>query len=246
MNFAVETVAVYNASKDYGSVQQHQLGTRGVDKFGRVYRYAKAGTSALVAGEVIQGPAIVTNHLANTPPAVAVGATSFSYTPGATLGAASLYKRGYLQVDTTPGNGYMYGVDDHAAFASATAFTLNLDPSDPVKVALTTSSRVGLIKNPYDGVIQFPVTTATGVLVGVAVSPIPAGEYGWLQTWGPCPVLINGTPALGSYVIAPSGTTAGAVDIATAVTILTGQHVGTMMQIGVSGKNNAVFLRIAA
>lgn len=231
-------------SKEYHDTQQVAIGARAVDRLGRSYRYVKVGAADLVAGNVLQGPATVANHLANTPPAVAVDATSFTYTPGATLGAASLYKDGYLEVDTTPGNGYMYGVDDHLAFASATAFTLNLHKDDPVKVALTTSSRVGLIPNPFNGVIQFPVTTATGILVGVAISAIPTTKFGWIQTWGPAAVLINGTPALGAYVVSPSGTTAGSVDVITAVNLVTAQIVGTMMQIGVSTKNNAVFLKI--
>lgn len=246
MNFQPETVAVYNASKDTGSVQQHPIGTRGVDRFGRVYRYVRAGASALVAGECIQSPAIAANHLARTPVAAAIGAVAVTSDVGATAGVANLYARGFLQVDTTPGNGRMYGIDNHLAFdASAAAVQFNLDTSDPIKVALTTSSRVGVIKNPYDGVIQFPVTTATGILVGVAVSAVAAAEYGWIQTWGLCPVLINGTPALGAAVVSPSATTAGSVDVITTTNLVTAQLVGYMAQVGVSTKNNAVYLRIA-
>jgi hypothetical protein len=73
-----------------------------------VFRYCAAGASDTVAGSVYQSAAPIPNHLANTPPAVAVGATSFTYTPGNTAGAANLYAEGYLQVDTTPGNGYTY------------------------------------------------------------------------------------------------------------------------------------------
>jgi hypothetical protein len=245
MNFTTEYTAKINGSKDFDSVQRLPLGTRAIDRFGRSYRYVKAGAVDLVAGDCIQGPAIAANHLANTPPAVAIGARSFTYTPGATAGAADLYKGGFLQVDTTPGQGRMYGVRTHLAFASATAFTLELEDDDTPRVALTTSSRVGLIKNPYDGVIQFPVTTATGLLVGVAVAAIPASNFGWIQTWGPAAVLINGTPALGAMVVSPSATTAGSVDVITTTNLVTAQIVGRMIQVGVSTKNNAVYLTIA-
>ncbi len=227
------------------ATQQHPLGTRGVTPDGRVFRYAKAGASDLVAGNCLQSPAVITTHLANTPPAVSAGATSFQYTPGATAGAANLYAEGYLQVDTTPGNGYTYTVKDHPAITASTAFTLNLDADDPVQVALTTSSRVGLLANPYNGVIQFPVTTATGILVGVAAYVIAAGEYGWIQTWGPCSVLINGTPALGAAVVSPSATTAGSVDVITTTNLVTAQIVGNMCQVGVSTKDNFVWLKVA-
>jgi hypothetical protein len=92
-----------------------QVGSRAVSADGRVFRYVKAGAADLVAGNVLQGPATLPNHLANTPPAVAVGAKSFTYTPGNTAAAAQFYAGGILQVDTTPGNGYSYVIDSHLA-----------------------------------------------------------------------------------------------------------------------------------
>ena len=198
-----------------------------------------------MAGNVIQSSAIVPNHLANTPPAVAIGDTSFSYTPGATAADANAYADGFLQIDTTPGNGRMYGISGHPAITASTAFTLSLHKDDAIEVALTTSSRVGLIANPYNNVIQMPVTTATGTIAGVAVSAIPIAGYGWLQTWGPAAVLIAGTPALGAMVMAP-GAVAGAAEVIVAAgTLIVAQTVGNMMQVGVDTKNNAVFLRIS-
>jgi len=222
----------------------HQLGTRGVDRQGRVYRYAQAGAVDLVAGNVLQSPAIIPNHLANTPPAVAVGATTFSYTPGATAAAANFYENGFLQVDTTPGNGYTYGVDGHLAISSSTAFTLTTKSADTIQVALTASSRVGLSPNLWKGVIQFPVTTATGSVAGVATMVIPATQCGWVLTWGRASVLISGTPALGAAVVTPSATTAGSVDVITTTNLVVAQIVGNMAQVGVSGKNNFVDVKI--
>lgn len=224
------------------SSQIHELGRRAVTKDGRVFRYCVAGASDTVAGSVYQSAAPIANHLANTPPAVAVGATSFTYTPGNTAGAANLYAEGYLQVDTTPGNGYTYQVSGHAAITASTAFTLNLMPSDPIQVALTTSSRVGLVHNPYKNVIVNP-TTNTGVTSGVAGYVITTAQYGWLQTWGPASVLINGTPGVGIGVVI-SATTAGAVDVAAVAAEINTRQIGHMMQVGVSTKNNFVMLRI--
>lgn len=223
------------------ATQAHDLGTRIETDDGRVYRYALAGAVDLVAGNVLQGPAVVTAHLANTPPAVAIGAQSFTYTPGAATGTANQYAGGWLQVDTTPGNGYTYEVSGHAAIASSTAFALNL--KDAIQIALTTSSRVGLIANPYRGVIQFPVTTATGIVAGVAGYIITAAQYGWIQTWGMCSTLIAGTPALGAGVMTPS-TAAGSAVVLTTTNLVVAQTVGYMAQIGVDGKNNFVDLRI--
>jgi hypothetical protein len=223
------------------ATQLHPLGTQAKTRDGRVFRYCQAGAVDTVAGSLYQAAAPVPNHLANTPPAVAIGATSFTYTPGATAGAANLYAEGYLQVDTTPGNGYMYRVGSHPAIVSATAFTLTLD--EPIQVALTASSRVGLHHNSYKNVIVCP-TAITGRVAGFSSGVITATQFGWLQTRGPVAALINGTPAITSPV-ANSATTAGAVDVwTTAAAAVTITPVGYMMQVGVSTKNNAVFATI--
>lgn len=246
MNLKAEAIVSGGDTAENSATRNHAIGTRFQTRDGRVFRYALAGAADLVAGNVIQGPATIALHLANTPPAVAIGATSFTYTPGATAAAANFYEGGWLQVDTTPGNGEQYGIASHLAITASTAFTLNLAPDDPIRVALTTSSRVGLIANKWRGVIQMPATTATGVLAGVAPCVITAAQHGWLQTWGQYSgVLIAGTPALGAIVMAP-GATAGAAEIIVAAgTLIVAQIVGNMMQVGVSGKNNAVDLHIS-
>jgi hypothetical protein len=87
-------------------------------------------------------------------------------------------------------------------------------------------------------------TTATAKVAGVAGCILTSGEYGWLQTRGPCSVLINGTPAVTSPVVY-SGTTTGAVDVwTTAAAAVTTEPIGHMMQVGVSTKFNFVFLTI--
>lgn len=241
-SFSGNPIAYGQDSFSSSATQMHQLGTRAVAKDGRVFRYAQAGGADTVAGTVYQSAAPVPAHLANTPPVVAIGATSFTYTPGATAGAANLYAEGYMQVDTTPGNGYTYTVSGHDAISSGTAFTLFL--AEPLQVALTTGSRVGLIHNAYKNVIINP-TTATAAVAGVSPCVITTVQYGWLQTWGPCSTLINGTPGVGIGVVV-SATTAGAVDVAAVAAEINVRIIGHMMQVGVSTKNNFVMLHIAA
>lgn len=229
--------------RSWGTIQVHPLGTLGMLRDGRLFRYCQSGGADLVPGNLIQKAAVTTAHLANTPPAVAIGATSFTYAPGAATGAANLYAEGYLNVDTAPGNGYAYNVSGHAAIGSSTAFTLNLDPDDPIVVALTTSSRVGLHTHLYKNVIATPTTAITGPVVGGSVSAIPTTQYGWIQTRGPFSALIDGTPAVTSQLL--SGvTTAGAVRVWDATGAITANPVGVMMQIGVDTKNNMIFLTI--
>lgn len=85
--------------------------------------------------------------------------------------------------------------------------TLTLD--DPILVALTTSSKIDLL-NPCSGVIVNP-TTATSAPIGLAVYPVAAAEYGWVQTFGPGVCLADGTVVVGTSLDASNGT-AGAVE----------------------------------
>jgi hypothetical protein len=223
------------------ATQEAPLGARFTTSDGRTFRYCKAGAVALVAGNVIQAPAQITNHQQLTPAAAAIGATSIVAALGATAATANQYAGGWAIIDTTPGEGYAYPISGHAAVSSSGNITINLDRASTVQVALTTSSRVSLQANPYNGVIQSPVTTLTGAVVGVAIYPIAIGEYGWLQTHGPGAVLIAGTPGVGLAVVVPA-TAAGAVVIDGAASAT--KVVGSMMVTGVDGKVQAVLLNI--
>lgn len=242
-NLSAHPVALSGPFYRSTATPDHALGQKGIAEDGRVYRYCQAG-EALVAGNVIQSSAIIALHLATTATATPAGATSLTFTPGATAGAANLYADGFLGVSDGAGVGYTHGVKSHGAITASVAFTLNLKDDDPIQVALTTASRLALIANPYKNVIQCPATTATGSVVGVAPYIIASGQYGWLQTKGVASVLIAGTPALGAMVLAP-GATAGAAEIMTTTNLVVAQLVGRMLQIGVSTKFNFVNLDIA-
>lgn len=192
------------------AVAAHNLGERVVTPDGRSFRYAKAGAVALVPGTLVQAPVEITNHQNLTPAAAAVGATSLTVTLGATAATANQYAGGWVVVTVTPGQGYQYLISSHPA-ADASA-TLALQLADPIAVALTTSSRVDLVLNPFNGVIINP-TTATSAPVGVAISPITAGQFGWVQVGGVATILSDGGSTVGTNVSA-SNATAGAVEAA--------------------------------
>ena len=222
------------------------LGTVVESRDGRMWRWCKAGASDLVAGNTIQAPAFLTNHtvMGVATPTAALGGrlgdTYVSVTPGATAGAANLYAEGFASVSVTPGLGYTYQISSHLAITSSTAFVLNFMPSDPIQIALTASSKIDVIHNPYQNVIQCPVTTLTGRLVGVASYIITAAQNGWVQTRGPAGVLNKGTTGVGLGVGSP-GSAAGAVVVFAAATTA---YVGEIMQTGVDAAANLVYLKI--
>jgi len=222
------------------STQAHALGERAVTSDGRVFRYAKAGGTSLVAGNFIQSPAQLANHQNIAVAAAAIGATQITVTLGATAATAGQYAGGQAVVTITPGLGQAINILSHPA-ADASA-TLVLTLAEPLRVALTSSTRIDLCPNPYNGVIQVPVTTLTGSVVGVATYIITNGEFGWLQREGLCGALIAGTPGVGLGVGFPTSAAGAAVidDAATAGFVT----VGTMMSTGGNGENNGVFLAL--
>lgn len=191
----------------------HLLGGRAVTPDGRSFRYCKAGAVALVPGTLQQSPAQITDHQDLTPVAATAGDTTLTVTLGATAATADQYAQGWVVVTVTPGQGYQYKILSHPAADSSGSLTLTL--MDPIRVSLTTSSRVDLIPNQYSGVIINPAT-ASSAPCGAAVTAITAGQYGWVQVGGPATLLADGAITVGTALVASNGT-AGAVEPATGV-----------------------------
>lgn len=198
------------------STQQQELGAKLV--IGpREFRYVKAGGTALVPGKLQQAPAEVTGDQGLAVAAAAIGATSVTTTSTVTV-TANQYAGGWVMVTITPGQGYQYKIKSHPA---ATGAVVTLQLEDPILVALTTDSRIDLVANPYGGIVVNP-TTATSAPLGVAVYPVAANEYGWIQSKGPAAVLADGSITVGTSLVASNGT-AGAVEPLTGVQAIVGE-----------------------
>lgn len=189
--------------------QKHELGARYVLEDGRVFRYSRAGASALVAGEVQQsaafGGSVATVQHDLTPSAAAVGARRVSFTSVTDAITINQFARGYLAVSdggAAIGQGEMYGIVGNAAGAAG-ALVFELDRG--LTTVWTSSTRVSIMTNPYNLVIQAPATTPTGLVVGVAMLPVSINYYCWLQTWGMANVLIATATTMGSSVILDLG-----------------------------------------
>ena len=195
------------------TVPQHQLGSLGFTSDGRKFRYAKVGSgAALVAGDTIQTPAETTGAQSRIVAAAAVGATSITTTDTLTA-AANEFADGYIIVtgEASTGTGHAYRIKSHPAVTTAVC-TFQL--YDKVEVALTATTQVDIVANPYNGVIQWPATQ-TGSAIGVAFLAAPASSYTWLQTGGLAAALTTGTVAVGANVSASTGS-AAAMETATA------------------------------
>lgn len=223
---------------DTRTVQDLQLGAQAVDNIGRRYRYVQAGAVALVKGNLLQSPARSTDFTdMAVQSAAAVDARSVEVTLGATATTANMFDEGTLVVSVTPGIGQNFTIFGHDVTSGAGVCTFNLN--EPILTALTTSSKVTVTKNPYDGVIVSP-TTRTGITVGVAITAIPVNGYGWIGVQGQFGVLSDVTVAAVGEGLSPSTTTAGCVT--KAVTLL--ERIGTAGILGVSAEVQPCFLNL--
>lgn len=216
----------------------HNLGEKVYSNDGRAYRYCKAGGTALAAGKLQQASAQDTGDHNLAIAAAAVGATSITTTGTVTV-TANQYADGFVGIADDAGEGYIYAISGHAA-ATAAAFTINL--KDSIKVALTTSTTIDLIKNPYDSVIINP-TTISSSPSGVAVIALTASQFGWLQVEGPANVLIDGTGTVGTDVVA-SDNVAGAVEVVADGIPEILSVVGTLMVAATDTEYGLVHLRL--
>ena len=108
---------------------------------------------------------------------------------------------------------------------------------------------IGQLRQRVD--IQSPITTATGVAVGVAVSIILTSEtgnnWGWLQTRGIAAILTSGTVLLGAEAIVPS-LAAGSINAALVTELGSTQSsevtVGQVQRVAATAAWSTIFLTI--
>lgn len=218
----------------------HVLGSYMETADGRGYRYAKIGAVATVPGKVYQGTALDATNMQPsgglTPAAAAIGDTQVTISSSITL-TANYLAFGYMSVAVTPGQGYTYRIAGNTAVSSAAGAVVTLE--DPIKVALTTSSRVIFAKHPYDGLVIEP-GTPTAKIAGVPNAIITAAYYGWVQVRGACAVLFTGTGVAGKVVGSLTGGTSGSMAPAIAATNIGGEHMAT----GITTEYSLIYLTI--
>lgn len=222
------------------TVQNADFGAKASTSDGRVYRYVKAGGTALIAGQVFDGPATVANHTNVTvASAAAVGAVQVTVTLGSTAATANQYANGYLIVNDVAGQGFTYMIKSNPAADASASLVLTLADDESIQDALTTSSQVTLVANQYNGVIVH-AASETGVPVGVAIKDITAASFGWIQTRGPVSCLADASPAAIGQQVDASTTTAGASTLGTVAT----PGIGYALAQQVSTEYNPIFLTI--
>mgnify|MGYP004449953501 FL=1 len=217
----------HGMEKESTTSKKRRLGTKLVLPDGRVFFYGYTG-EAVTAGKVTMVAATASGHIKDLAVAAAVSADAsgigaITVTNATTAisgseyytenrGDVGDYEDGYIFVNDAAGEGQCWPIWRHSAATSSGTLTIDLFENDFVRTALTTSSEVGLAKNPYAAVELWDVNDIDGVIAGIPNRDIASGSYGWLQTAGPAAVLTNGTVVVGKNVMTGS-TTDGSVDV---------------------------------
>jgi hypothetical protein len=108
------------------------------------------------------------------------------------------------------------------------------------------STKFDIILNPFTEIVVSAGSGSgtTSTPVGVAVYPVTAEYYGWVQTKGPALLLADGGLTVGALVVA-SNATAGAVEIATNGSTEAQPPVGTAITGIDTGEYGMVQLNLA-
>lgn len=213
---------------------------------GREFVLVLNGTVALVSGNLVQSAPITAAHqnLDVTAYTAANASTGAAASVTATLGAgavtANQYAGGFVVVNDNTGEGQTLKIASHPAADASASLTVTLE--DAPVTALSATSEICLIPNPYTSVVVNP-TTATNTPIGVTLYPIAASVasttnvFGLIQSKGPISALAQGTIGVGLGIM-PSTSVAGAV----AVIDATGANIGRALQAGVDTEYRAVFI----
>ena len=215
---------------DQGAVQTYlgqtfPLGTRMHVDGGRIFRYSKAGSTAIATGRVCQSTRqeeTLKNLHVSALTAAGAQTLDLEYNRNTNLDLGALAE-GLAFVNNGLGEGTIYHINSNHKFftpeiptnANKLTGTLTVVLERDTAVIHDTTTRVTIIKNIYDGVTQSDAPQ-TEAVVGSTPVAVAANNYFWLQTGGPAVVLqqdevIKGLP------VSASNTTRGAVKVTTVV-----------------------------
>ena len=205
-----------------------------------IYRYGQMGSGAVTAGKLVQHAAIDSNHANMTATAaVSAGETAISVETGGNDMTLNEYANGYLWVNDVNGEGQTMRVKSNPAHDHSADPSVVITTYDALATALTTSSQLSIIHDPYTGLIVAPATE-TGCVMGATVIDMTADYYGWFTVSGPQALLTVGTVVVGNIAVR-SGGTAGGVAPATD-NVLT--EIGEVMAVSANTEYSLVWMNI--
>ena len=169
-----------------GATQKFPIGMRHVDPTdGRVFRYVKAGAALLAGfGAACAKGCVITGEAELLHANAAIGDSVVRISqPSITL---NQFADGYAILGHGTAGHTMRRIVSNTA-SEATTDHVDITLEQPLTVALTTASRIDVMYPIYSGLKQGMATVGEQEsFLGIPNIAIASGEYGWIQTWGPC------------------------------------------------------------
>ncbi len=187
--------------------QNYRIGTK-LREEGIDYYYSLSGGVNLDVAKLMQGEVPVADMENMVPTAsYAIGVSVIEVTLGATPVTLNEYADGWLFVNAGTGKGQKLKIMSHpvAAGAATCVFTC----WEALTIAFDGTTRVTLVKNPYQDLIVHP-SPPTSLVVGVPQFTVTALRYFWLLGRGPTALLTDGT-LYQHRQVTPSASVDGAV-----------------------------------
>lgn len=204
------TPIIYGISPhNAGAEQMHPLGSRGVTNDGRIYRYVQNASTAIVPGKLCVAPDITTNHEDRAVNTFAIGDRSITVTLGSTAITGNEYEEGLVNITDDTGEGIMYKIRSCPPTDSGGTVTILL--AEPIVIAAVDNTTVTLYRNKYRDIIVSDGTQAD-LPVGVPNITIAIDNYGWVQTGGPCSILVDSNDTTAGSPITIGANADGAVE----------------------------------
>ena len=232
------------------SGQKHALGRimEADDGTGRMWRYCKNGSTALVQSYLVSSEAPSANGLeiVQTGYTMSVGDIRFDMllTTGNNYSDHELAD-GWLYVNkvaTILGDQYL--IKDNWWKTSDTVMTVEIADQAGIRHAIAATHELSVVKSPCRDVVVTP-TTQAAIIVGVPNVAVTANYYFWAQYKGPCTVIVDtgetiviGEPC--GYPATPN--VAGAIG---PIGADTDTYIGNAMTVGAAAEPSLVMLDIA-
>lgn len=255
------------------AAQAAPLGTRGVTRDGRIFRYTKnCATSISDPCMLLRHESLAENAYQKSSSGLndLLAGTTFTSTwayinvgmsPYTTALTKDYFKEGFLwfgsccstygSADTA--RGQMVQIKGHVATtASSTEFLqFDLYDNDHLNGSVTSSNGCGIIRHPYAGAklsASGAAAVAGGAAIGVNLAPVTANYYFWAQTWGPCPLLLATATTLSVGSILTATTEAASTGVSCSTDIVVGMRytpIASLMVTEGAGQYALVDLRIS-
>lgn len=198
--------AIFNQGLfEESATAKERLGTKRELDDGRIFRYAGITAAAITASGALLSKAQtkVDATIAAADAAIdLVGIKEISLTiAGAT---ADLYKDGELVVKAGTDIGSKYKVRGNVATGNPAAGRATVSLYDKLFVTwVAASTTIGAYQNPYKNLLLNPAVASVGTgtggehVMGMAIRPITASYYAWLQTRGIAALVLDVAAAAG-------------------------------------------------